>query len=433
MISANEISVIMGMINDNDIIGGLDQQLAYTDFHSPETAMLFKTIVEANSQGIAMTTVLEVQSELTAKNEWTKGIDKVLVEGQSYGITGSVKSHAEMIKNYARGKNIKALQHKAATILQESTSNEEIVEFLKQSVEQIIDTTVIEPMLLSEQFPDPLKTLTEEPDGVKTGLASLDEYIELCAGDITLICGRTGSGKTTLANNLIKEQARLGYTILLVTLETDARGTMKKFLQINSGLSKNELIYTNLSNRKRSRLESSLKKFGTDKIYQMHGGGITPQNIEVYLRACMRREKIDIVYVDHVHSMQSDTRIHGRTAEMTNISIKMKAMAMNYDIPIVLLCQLNRADKNFIEKKPILPDIKDTSALEQDASHAIMVHRSDQFKLDDEELDNVFTVIIAKNRTGQLGEYNIKWVPPSGEIIDNMHDLEVPERPEVIL
>ena len=167
----------------------------------------------------------------------------------------------------------------------------------------------------------------------------------------------------------------------------------------------------------------ALSKLSSSHIYVDDTAAVSPMDMRAKCRRLMAEKGLDLIIVDHIQLMQSSKRTENRQQEITEISRSLKMLAKDLNIPVVALSQLSRASDSRTDKRPMLSDLRESGAIEQDADIVMMLYRDDYYNKDTEHPGEA-EVIIAKNRSGSTGTVRLSW---QGELtkfsnIDYQHE-----------
>ena len=157
------------------------------------------------------------------------------------------------------------------------------------------------------------------------------------------------------------------------------------------------------------RLAEALGPLGASNIYIDDTSGISPAQLRSRCRRLMMDKGLDMILVDYLQLMSSDGRAENRQNEVSEISRDLKGIAKELNVPMVALAQLSRAGAQRSDKRPILSDLRDSGAIEQDADVIMFLHREEYYNSDTED-KNVAEVIVAKQRNGPLGTVKLAWL-----------------------
>ena len=255
-----------------------------------------------------------------------------------------------------------------------------------------------------------LNTNKEATQGTQTGFSALDRVLAgLGKSDLVLVGARPGMGKTSFALNIATNVAKqTKKTVCIFSLEMSADQLVNRVLSsealVNSySLRTGELTPADWENLARAAGELA----GCDILID-DTSGMTVTAMKAKLR---RVKNLGMVIIDYLGLMSGDKHTENRVQEVSEISRSLKIMAKELMVPIVCCAQLSRGPESRTDKKPMLSDLRDSGAIEQDADTVIFLYRSEYYKTDDPAAQNtsIAEVIIAKNRHGSTGTVNMGW------------------------
>ena len=255
-----------------------------------------------------------------------------------------------------------------------------------------------------------LNTNKEATKGTQTGFSALDRVLAgLGKSDLVLVGARPGMGKTSFALNIATNVAKqTKKTVCIFSLEMSADQLVNRVLSsealVNSyNLRTGELAPADWENLARAAGELA----GCDILID-DTSGMTVTAMKAKLR---RVKNLGMVIIDYLGLMSGDKHTENRVQEVSEISRSLKIMAKELMVPIVCCAQLSRGPESRTDKKPMLSDLRDSGAIEQDADTVIFLYRSEYYKTDDVagQDTSIAEVIIAKNRHGSTGTVNMGW------------------------
>ena len=255
-----------------------------------------------------------------------------------------------------------------------------------------------------------LNTNKEATQGTQTGFSALDRVLAgLGKSDLVLVGARPGMGKTSFALNIATNVAKqTKKTVCIFSLEMSADQLVNRVLSsealVNSySLRTGELAPADWENLARAAGELA----GCDILID-DTSGMTVTAMKAKLR---RVKNLGMVIIDYLGLMSGDKHTENRVQEVSEISRSLKIMAKELMVPIICCAQLSRGPESRTDKKPMLSDLRDSGAIEQDADTVIFLYRSEYYKTDDVagQDTSIAEVIIAKNRHGSTGTVNMGW------------------------
>ena len=250
--------------------------------------------------------------------------------------------------------------------------------------------------------------------GTPTGFSGLDRtLVGLGDSDLVLIGARPGMGKTSFALNIAANVAKTSKkAVCIFSLEMSSDQLVSRILSSEAMVESNALRSGNLSEEDWTRLAHAASEMAECDILIDDTTGQTITGMKAKLR---RVKNLGLCIIDYLQLMQSDRRIDNRVQEVADISRNLKIMAKELNVPIICCAQLSRGPESRTDKKPMLSDLRDSGAIEQDADVVIFLYRDEYYKTDRaaseaEQNANTAEIIIAKNRHGGTGSVKVGWI-----------------------
>jgi replicative DNA helicase len=268
-----------------------------------------------------------------------------------------------------------------------------------------------------------------EFDGIKSGIALLDYKIGGFRGDeLTVLAGRSGMGKTSIALNFMLSAVKQNKKVCFFSLEMSKVQLLNKLVCMRAGIEAEQARVGKIEDWQMKRVAEATRDMQDElreSLFIFDRPSLTVEQIKGTVRTMIRKKKCDIVFIDHLHLIgYSETR-DNETTRLARITAALKGLTKEFNIPVVLLCQLNRAVESQEDKRPSLKDLRGSGSIEQDAEQVIFIYRQEYYiarnKPEDEsnmikmsEWDtklqsakNKATLIIDKNRNGSVGKVDI--------------------------
>lgn len=250
--------------------------------------------------------------------------------------------------------------------------------------------------------------------GLSTGFVDLDRKINgLNKTDLILIAGRPGMGKTSMGLNIALNVAKkyLDRTIAFFSLEMSREQLVMRLLSGESFLDSQLLLTGRLNEEEWAKLGKAASALSRTDIRVDDNPSITVAEINA---KCRRLDNLGLVLVDYLQLMTSaggsSRQGENRVQVVSDISRAFKIMAKDLQVPVICLSQLNRANESRSDKRPMLSDLRESGAIEQDADEILFLYRDDYYNENSPE-KNVCEVIVAKNRHGETGTVKLQWLP----------------------
>ena len=248
--------------------------------------------------------------------------------------------------------------------------------------------------------------------GLSTGLFDLDRKISgLNKSDLLLIAARPGMGKTSLALNIALNVAKkYPKTVAFFSLEMSREQLALRLLSNESFLDNQKLVTGQLTDEDWGKLSIASSALSQTDIRVDDNPSITVAEMNA---KCRRLDNLGLVLIDYLQLMTAAAP--GKTGEnrvnvVSEISRALKIMAKELNVPVICLSQLSRANESRTNKRPMLSDLRESGAIEQDADSVMFIYRDDYYNENSEE-KNIAECIVAKNRHGETGTVKLQWLP----------------------
>ena len=429
-----EQAVLGSMLIDPDCVKNVMDRLRPGDFYLRQNREIFETIYTMFSyarpiDGITVFGEME-KAGLTDGN--TRSYLAQLMEITP--TSANVLEYAAIVRDKALLRLVAQAAGEITALVQEGMGEAgEILEASEQKIYAIRRGQSAQEMVpLRQVLPDVLDRLGEMSEhenhlpGLSTGLSAIDQKITgLNKSDLILLAARPGMGKTSLALNVALNVAREGKTVAVFSLEMSRE-------QLATRLLSSEALVEN--NRLRTGL---LRETDWEKIA---GAATVLNRLDIRIddnpllsvadmnAKCRRLEGLALVVVDYLQLMTSAGGGRGgenRQQVVSDMSRMLKIMAKELNVPVVCLSQLSRANEKRDDKRPMLSDLRESGAIEQDADIVLFLYRDDYYN-EDSEKHNIAECIVAKNRHGETGKVELRWMPEYTQFstLDKRYDDE---------
>ncbi len=248
--------------------------------------------------------------------------------------------------------------------------------------------------------------------GIATGFKQLDEMTSgLQPGDLIIIAGRPSMGKSTLAVN-IAENAALGYRKnprRSSAWKCQRNRLTLRMLSSLGRINQGHLRSGRLQEEDWPRIDSAMTQLSSASIHVDETPGLTPTEVRARARRLKRERGLDLIVVDYLQLMQVAGTQENRATEISEISRSLKALAKELKVPVIALSQLNRGVEQRTDKKPVMSDLRESGALEQDADLILLIYREEVYDPNTTR-KGIADIIIAKQRNGPTGEVQLTFL-----------------------
>ena len=248
--------------------------------------------------------------------------------------------------------------------------------------------------------------------GVSTGFSRLDEMTAgLQKGDLIVIAGRPSMGKTTFALNIAENaafgprKARVG----IFSMEMSREQLAFRMISSLGRVDQSHLRIGNIDGEEWSRVNTAISMMKEAPIHIDDTGALTPTEVRARARRLKREHGLDLIVLDYLQLMQVAGNTENRATEISEISRSLKALAKELSIPVIALSQLNRGVEQRQDKKPVMSDLRESGAIEQDADLIMMIYRDEVYDKNTTR-KGIADIIIAKQRNGEIGELQLTFL-----------------------
>ena len=417
-----ERAVIGSMIMDADAILAAMEMLSADDFYQGQYGIIFDALAEMYKSGIGADLVT-LQDKLREK-EVPPELSSVEFIG---GLIGSVPTSAN-IRHYAAIVHDKAMLRRLIQVTERISNNcymdrqpaGDILDETKKNVFDVLQKrsgSQFEPIRdIVLRTLDSIEKAAKQKGhitGLETGFRDLDyKTAGLQKSDLILIAARPAMGKTAFVLNIAEYMAlHSRSTIAIFSLEMSKEQLVKRMLSMNSHVDSQKIRTGDLEDEDWDKLVGSVRKIGNSNLVIDDTSGITAQELRSKCRRLKIEKGLDLVIIDYLQLMSGAGKRKGenRQQEISDISRSLKVMARELNVPVIALSQLSRAVEQRPDKKPLLSDLRESGAIEQDADMVMFLYRDEYYNPDTEE-KGVAEVIIAKQRSGPTGSVKLAWL-----------------------
>lgn len=410
-----ERAVLGAMMLDRDAISKVVEILDESAFYSSKHQKIYQAIVRLDEQGDAPPDLLTVTEELKRANQLESiGSTMYLTEcTESVVSTANVQHHAGILLEKAiLRKLIQVCNHIIGESYDPRDQAFTILDRAEQAILKIAETRKKGDV---EGIRDIMhKTFTVIDDlhkhrgytGVRTGYNDLDEMTSgLQRGDLIILAARPSTGKTAFALNIARNAAvNDDVPVGIFSLEMSNISLGMRLLGSESQVDSHRLLTGKIPDNDWVKLSTSVGKLSEAPIYIDDSANLGIMELRAKARRMTNEQKVGLIVVDYLQLVAGPPNIESRVQEISAISRNLKALAKELDIPVVALSQLSRAVEMRTDRRPMLSDLRESGALEQDADVVMFLHPHQQ--LDDEGIEAAapeIDLIVAKQRNGPTG------------------------------
>lgn len=248
--------------------------------------------------------------------------------------------------------------------------------------------------------------------GLTTGFKDLDAKLGgLQKSDLIIIAARPSMGKTAFALNIAQQAAvKGGASVIIFDLEMDSSKLGQRMLSAESRVELKKLKEGNLQRKDWERVSASVDTLSKAKIQIDDTPGISLMEVKNKCRRLKAEKGLDLIVIDYLQLMTYEGKTESRLQEVSALSRNLKLLAREMECPVIVLSQLSRGVEKRDNKRPMLSDLRESGAIEQDADIVMFLHREDYYDNEDEDSKGLCEINIAKNRNGEIGKVELTWV-----------------------
>jgi len=266
---------------------------------------------------------------------------------------------------------------------------------------------------------DRLYELSNNPNGLigsSSGFKDLDKNLQgLQNGDLLVVAGRPSMGKTSfamnIAENILCNEENEG-SVLIFSLEMPAESLTTRMLASMTKINQQDVRAGTLKDSEMKELFKQSKKLEQLPMWIDDSSILSPMELRAKARRLARSEKngLSLIVVDYLQLMQLPLSTENRVNQISEISRSLKSLAKELNVPVIAISQLNRAVDQRPSKRPIMSDLRDSGAIEQDADVILFVYREEVYDPEKEGVEGKAEVIIGKQRNGPIGTVNLTFL-----------------------
>ncbi|MCK8060882.1 MULTISPECIES: replicative DNA helicase [unclassified Fusibacter] len=414
-----EQSLLGAMILDQHAINEGMESLKSDDFYSEGHRIIFDAILEMSDQNrpvdiITLSDMLSSKGKLDAIG----GIGYLTDLTDKGILTTNAKQYANIIEEKA---TLRQLIRTSTEILEQGYSQVEATELIELAEKSIFDITQkksnegFTPIgrILTRAFEDIGRLAANEGmvTGITTGLVDVDKKTSgMQRSDMILIAARPSMGKTAFALNLCKNAAMMGgASVAIFSLEMAKEQLVQRMLSAEALVSMGAIKTGQLSEEDWPHLISAVGRLSKSKIFIDDTPAIGVTELRAKCRRLKAEHGLDVIMIDYLQLM-SGTKAESRQQEISTISRSLKSIAREMDCPVLALSQLSRAPEQRADHRPMLSDLRESGAIEQDADLAMFLYRDEYYFPDKEDNKNKAELIIGKQRNGETGTVELHWM-----------------------
>jgi len=426
-----ERSVLGALLLNDEYVNAVCEIIAPDDFYSPAHKTIYQSMIDLNQQHKRIDLVT-LQDELIKKNQLDAigGIIYLVTLQENIPSVGLIVQHATIIKEKSI---LRQLISSAATIITNCyTQDQDSIDAVLDDAEKIIfnisnkrsnNNFIQLDIWLKKTFQhlSDIKSHTKGITGIPSGFQQLDQMTSgFQNSDFIVLAARPSMGKTALAMSIALNAARNGFTTGIFSLEMSAEQLTLRLLSSESSISHHNIRNATISSDEWIDLTNVAAQLAEMKVFIDDTAMLNIMDLRAKARKLKAENGLQLLVIDYLQLLHSNKKHENRHQEVSDISRSLKALAKELNIPIIALSQLSRAVDSRMDKRPMLSDLRESGAIEQDADLIMFLYRDKVYNRET-ETPTLAELIIGKQRNGPTGTVFMNFIQEITKFEDTTH------------
>ncbi|OGT65759.1 MAG: replicative DNA helicase [Gammaproteobacteria bacterium RIFCSPLOWO2_02_FULL_47_50] len=411
-----EIAVLGGVLTDNSVWEKIIERVFEDDFYRKDHRTIFHAInaLDAEGKPFDVVTVAEwLDNHQQLDN--AGGLSYLAALAENTAGASNITAYADIVRKRSILRQlIRATNQINETVFNPKGRNsDEILDFAEQTVFEIAEQeargrknyrSIKELLVNALDRVDELFHRDSPITGVPTGFDDFDEKTAgLQSSDLIIIAGRPSMGKTAFAINIAEHAAiKSKLSVAIFSMEMPGEQLAMRMMSSLGRIDQHKVRTGKLLDDDWPRLTSAVEILKDAKLFIDDSPALTPAELRSRCRRIKREAGLDLIVVDYLQLMQVPGTVENRATEISEISRTLKAMAKELSVPVVALSQLNRSLESRTDKRPVMSDLRESGAIEQDADVIVFIYRDEVYN-NDSPNKGLAEIIISKQRNGPIG------------------------------
>ena len=419
-----EQSVLGGLMLDNQSWDQVADRIGEQDFYRREHRLIFRSVVSLAEKSQPFD-VITLSEELESHNTLSEagGLAYLGSLAKDTPSAANIRAYADIVREHSVLRQLIRVGTEIADsgFNTEGNSSTDLLDPAERKVFEIAEQGArggggFEPIksLLTKAV-DRIETLFEKDDpitGLSTGFTDLDKMTSgLQPADLVIIAGRPSMGKTALSMNIAENIAiNSGKPVAVFSMEMPGESLAIRMMSSLGRIDQHRVRTGSLEDDEWPRLTSAVSILAEARMHIDDTPALSPTEVRARARRLMREEgELGLIMVDYLQLMQVSGSAENRTNEISIISRSLKALAKELNVPVVALSQLNRSLEQRTNKRPIMSDLRESGAIEQDADLVLFIYRDEVYNEESPD-KGMAEIIIGKQRNGPIGTLKLTFL-----------------------
>ena len=415
-----EQTVLASCMIDHIAVEKVVNLLSYDDFYYEANKEIYDSIKQIHMQNIPVDAVTVFEElKKRGKIDYVGGFEYLATLTENIITSKNVEAYCNIIREKSTlRKLISASQEIIEKGYKEDDDVQKIIELAEQRIFSISQNRSINSFSeIKEILMTVFNQLEERAKsgggitGLTTGYTDLDRMTSgLQKSDLILLAARPSMGKTALALNIAMNVVKNGASVALFSLEMSKEQYVQRIISQESMVDSTKLRTGSLDDDDWTRLINTMSLISNCKIYIDDTPSVSLFEMMSKCRRLKIEKGLDLIVVDYLQLMSDGGRTDNRQQEISNISRGLKALARELNCPVLALSQLSRAPELRNDHRPVMSDLRESGAIEQDADVVMMLYRDEYYNKEESERKGITDVIITKQRNGPVGTVELAWI-----------------------
>ncbi len=440
-----EKAVLGGLMLETERFDSVILKISDQDFHGKDHQLIFESMGELINENKPLDP-LTVSEKLDSKNLLNKigGKDYLIALATETPTAANLEAYAEIIRQRSVARQLMKANSEIAELINNPQGMDgfsllDEAERRIFSLNEEANRSQSSIRSMKELIPKSIDTLHQLAEsgskllGSSTGFRAIDNKLQgLQDGDLIVVAGRPSMGKTAFAMNiaenvLVNNDENTG-AVLVFSLEMPAESLTTRLLSGMSKLDQQDVRSGKLDNKQVTQVVEQSKRLRELPLYVDDSSLLSPMELRARARRINRLEPngLSLVVVDYLQLMQIPGSLENRVNQISEISRSLKSLAKELNVPVLALSQLNRAVEQRTDKRPMMADLRDSGAIEQDADVILFIYRDEVYN-EDSDQGNKAEIIIGKQRNGPIGKTYLTFLKQYARFEDFVPDDRLPE------
>ena len=422
-----ERAILGGLMLETERYDAVSEIIEFSDFEGQDHQNIFQSMGELVNSNKPLDP-LTVSDRLDSKNLLTRagGKNYLIDLASTSPSAANLEAYAGMVRQKSISRRLMKINSEISELIV-NPQGKDAAELLDEAETKIFSLndeasrTSTNIQKLDELIPQSIERMNEIAKngssllGASTGYKDLDTKLQgLQDGDLIIVAARPSMGKTALSMNIVENfvlNKDIPGGVLVFSLEMPAESLTTRLLASNAKIDQQKVRSASMNQADLKKFMESSSKLKDLPLYIDDSSMLSPMELRARARRIARQEPngLSLIVVDYLQLMQLPASQENRVNQISEISRSLKMLAKELNIPVVALSQLNRAVEQRPNKRPIMADLRDSGAIEQDADVILFIYRDEVYNEDSEE-GNKAEIIIGKQRNGPIGKVNLTFL-----------------------